>query len=233
MGPQNCGRKKRLFFRISATRYHRGQSYYKTTLYEENVLEQLICKNYKRITLQKAKFLACFLQKGHASGSNITKKIFWWNYFCNNYNFLQNRYSKELFCNYFGQDGGEFWLAGPRGTEFSEFGSEKKIDSLCDLIQCSYNDWGSRPPTPQVDPHSYPSNALKTLTSLNKESKPFFQGSSMWSFPSFLPLAITTFGGPEACFSLAIIELGAFEFIVPKYYYRLGEIELTSLDSII
>ena len=39
------------------------------------------CKNYKRITLQN-KFPGLFsCKKGHTSGSNITKKIFWWNYF--------------------------------------------------------------------------------------------------------------------------------------------------------
>ena len=37
------------------------------------------CKNYKRVTLQ-SKVLGLFsCKKGHASGSNITKKIFWWN----------------------------------------------------------------------------------------------------------------------------------------------------------
>ena len=42
-------------------------------------------------------------------------------------------------------------------------------------------------------------------------------------FPLFLPLAITAFRGPEGYFSLAIIAFGAFEFIVPKYEYRLGK----------
>ena len=44
-------------------------------------------------------------------------------------------------------------------------------------------------------------------------------------FPLFLLLAITAFGGPEGYFSLAIIALGAFGFIVPKKYYRLGEMD--------
>ena len=62
------------------------------------------------------------------------------------------------------------------------------------------------------------SNALKTLTSLNKEVGPFFLGdNSIWSFPPlFLFLAITAFGGPEGYFSLAIIALGASGLIVPK-----------------
>ena len=51
--------------------------------------------------------------------------------------------------------------------------------------------------------------------------------------PLFLPLAITAFGDPEGYFSLAIIGLRAFEFIVPKYYYRLGKMEKRSLDSLI
>ena len=45
------------------------------------------------------------------------------------------------------------------------------------------------------------------------------------AFPLFLPLAITTFGGPEGYFNLAIIAFGAFEFSVPKYYDRLGKME--------
>ena len=44
--------------------------------------------------------------------------------------------------------------------------------------------------------------------------------------PLFLLLAITAFGGLEGCFSLAIIALGAFEFIVPKCYSRLGKREM-------
>ena len=49
----------------------------------------------------------------------------------------------------------------------------------------------------------------------------------------FLPLAITAFGGPEGYFSLAIIAFGAFGFIVPKYYYCLGEMDKRSLDYLI
>ena len=49
-------------------------------------------------SLYKANPLACFLhKKGHASGSNITKKIFWWNYFCNNYkDYYKRTCSKEF-----------------------------------------------------------------------------------------------------------------------------------------
>ena len=62
------------------------------------------CKNYKRITLQ-SKVLGLFSRKkGHASGSNIAKKIFWWNYFCNPFKkYYERKCSKELFCNNFGQ----------------------------------------------------------------------------------------------------------------------------------
>ena len=74
---------------------------------------------------------------------------------------------------------------------------------------------------------------LKTLTSLNKESRPFFLGdNSIWTFPSFLPLAITTFRGPEGNSNLAIIALGAIRVIVPKCFYRLGKMEKRSLDSL-
>ena len=81
-----------------------------------------------------------------------------------------------------------------------------------------------------------PSNwhPLKTRTSLNKEVRPFFLGDNrIWSFPLFLLFAITAFGGPESYFSLAIIAFGAFGFIVPKYHYRLGNMDKRSLDSLI
>ena len=79
--------------------------------------------------------------------------------------------------------------------------------------------------------HMTPS--LKTLASLNKDVRPFFLGDNrVWSFPSFLPLAITAFGGPEGYFSLAIIAFGAFGFIVFKYYFRLGKMDKRSLDSL-
>ena len=68
------------------------------------------------------------------------------------------------------------------------------------------------------------SSALKTLTSLNKESRPF------GGFPHFLPLAITAFGGPEGYSCLAIKAFGAFGFIVPKCYYRLGKMEGTKKE---
>ena len=66
---------------------------------------------------------------------------------------------------------------------------------------------------------------LKSLTSLNEESRPFFLGdTSIWSFRS-VSLVITAFGGPESYFSLAIIAFGAFEFVVSKYDGRLGKME--------
>ena len=59
---------------------------------------------------------------------------------------------------------------------------------------------------------------LETLTSSNKESRPFFLGDkSIWRlFPLFLLLTITSFGAPEGYFSLAIIAFGALEFSVPS-----------------
>ena len=80
----------------------------------------------------------------------------------------------------------------------------------------------------------YRLQTLKTLTSLNKEVRPFFlSDNSIWSFPLFLPFAIAAFGGPEGYFSLAIIAFGAFQFIVPKYYYRLGKTELRESSLLI
>ena len=74
------------------------------------------------------------------------------------------------------------------------------------------------------------------VTSINKEVRPFFlSDNSIWSYGSFsfLLLAITAFGGPEGYFSLAIIALGAFQFIVPKYYYRLGKMEFKESSLLI
>ena len=62
--------------------YHRGQSYYKKLFIAK------VFGHKKRTTLQ-SKFLGLFsCKKGHASGSNIAKKIFWCNYFCNNYKMI-------------------------------------------------------------------------------------------------------------------------------------------------
>ena len=52
-------------------------------------------------------------------------------------------------------------------------------------------------------------------------------------FPLFLPSAMTALEGTEGCFSLAIIAFRAFEFIVRKYYYFLGQVGKRSLDSLI
>ena len=79
-----------------------------------------------------------------------------------------------------------------------------------------------------------PPLTLKTLTSLNKEVRPFFLcDNRIWSFPLFLPLilAITALGGPEGYFSLAIIAFGAFQFNVPKYYYRLALAKMECQES--
>ena len=59
--------------------------------------------------------------------------------------------------------------------------------------------------------------SLKTLTSSNKEVRPFFlSDNSIWSLPSALPLAVTAFRGPEGYFSLAIIAFGAFNPLSPN-----------------
>ena len=77
--------------------------------------------------------------------------------------------------------------------------------------------------TPSRPRSLVPPNALKTLTSLTKEVRSFsLSDNSIWSYPPVFPLAIT-----EGYFSLAIIAFEAFEFIVPKYYYRLGKMEIT------
>ena len=78
----------------------------KNTFQKELFWHNKFCKNYKAISLQ-SKILRMFsCKQGQASDSNIAKKMFWWYYFCNNYKaYYKNNYSKELFCNNFGQDG--------------------------------------------------------------------------------------------------------------------------------
>ena len=71
--------------------------------------------------------------------------------------------------------------------------------------------------------------ALKTLTSLNKESRRLFYAIIAFGvFPLFLPLVIAAFGGPEGYCSLAMIAFRAFrafQFTVPKYYHRFGKMD--------
>ena len=77
--------------------------------------------------------------------------------------------------------------------------------------------------------------ALREFSFLeNPNLLPFFlSDNSICSFPLFLPLAITAFGGPEGYSSLAIIAFGAFQFIVPKYYCRLGKMEFKESSLLI
>ena len=45
-------------------------------------------------------------KQGQTSGSNITKKMLWWNNFCNSYKgFYKKNCSDDFFCNNFGQNG--------------------------------------------------------------------------------------------------------------------------------
>ena len=60
-------------------------------------------------------------KQGQTSGSNITKKMFWWNDFCNSYvDYYKRKCSKELFCNNFGQNGTE---------------TATKADNRCNAVQ--------------------------------------------------------------------------------------------------
>ena len=71
--------------------------------------------------------------------------------------------------------------------------------------------------------------SLKTLTSSKMEVRPFFLGDNrIWSFPSVSSLRDYSIW---RYFGLAIIAVGAFEFIVPNYFYRLGKMDKRSLDS--
>ena len=73
-------------------------------------------------------------------------------------------------------------------------------------------------------------NPVNGLTSLNKEVGGV---RAFGVFPLFLPLAITAFGGPEGYFSFVIIAFGAFQFIVPKYYDRLGRMDFEGSSLLI
>ena len=137
------------------------------------------------------------------------------------------------------------WTTGvlDNGNEWRKFRAVPRLYPLRSLVCTLFNKGGSRRAFRlpgaggdhfhcTVEPS--PSHTLKALTSLNKESRPFFQGdNSIWSSPLFLPLAIAAFGGPQEYSSLAIIAFGAFESIVPKSYCRLGKMDKRSLDSLI
>ena len=57
---------------------------------------------------------------------------------------------------------------------------------------------------------------LKTLDSLNKESRPLFLGDKAFGVLFlFLLFAITAFAGPEGYFCLAIIAFGALSSLSP------------------
>ena len=67
---------------------------------------------------------------------------------------------------------------------------------------------------------------LKTLTSLNKEVRPFFLGDNgIWSFPSVSSLSEYSIWR-SLRFSLAIMAFGACGLIVPKYCHRVGNVEI-------
>ena len=81
--------------------------------------------------------------------------------------------------------------------------------------------WVCRPPT------------LRTLTSLNKEVRPFFlSDTSIWSLPSVSSLSDYSIQRSWRLFYLAIIAIIVFGVIVPKYYYRLGKIDKSSPASL-
>ena len=67
---------------------------------------------------------------------------------------------------------------------------------------------------------------LKSLTSSNKESRPFFLGDkSIWSCPSVSSLSDCSIWRSEGYCSLAFKAFGAFEFTVPQFDYRLGKMQ--------
>ena len=70
-------------------------------------------------------------------------------------------------------------------------------------------------------------NLENPVTSLNKEVRPFFlSDNSIWSFPSVSSLSDYSIWRSWLGYSsLAITAFGDFQFIVPKYYYRLGKME--------
>ena len=76
--------------------------------------------------------------------------------------------------------------------------------------------------------------SLKTLTSLFKEVRPFFlSDDSIWSLPSVSSLSDYSIWSSGGVSTLAIIAFGAFEFIVPKYYCRLGKMEFKESSLLI
>ena len=78
------------------------------------------------------------------------------------------------------------------------------------------------------------SSTLKTLTSLSKDVRPFLlSDNSIWSYPSVSSLSDYSISRSWRLFCLAIIAFGAFQFMVPKCYYRLGKMELKESSLLI
>ena len=89
-----------------------GQNFYKINSLQTKCFGAINIVNITKESLLQSEFFGLFsCKKGHASGINITKKIFWWNYFCDNCkNNYKRKCSKELFCKNFGQDGIPIWV---------------------------------------------------------------------------------------------------------------------------
>ena len=65
-------------------------------------------------SLSKAHSLSFFsCKKGHANGSNTTKEIFWWNYFCNNNKIITEEQVPRNYCNSSHTNRGLAWPSGP------------------------------------------------------------------------------------------------------------------------
>ena len=74
---------------------HRGQNYYKKKTFQKKGFGTSNVVKITKQSLYKANPFGCSLaNRGKPCGSNITKEIFWWNYF---YNKLQRLLQKYLF----------------------------------------------------------------------------------------------------------------------------------------
>ena len=76
-------------------------------------------------------WLVFFQKKGHASGNNIAKKIFWWNNFCNSYKDYYKRKCSNYFVIISARMLGNFWV---EPWQHSPTKFEKEPGRFCDAM---------------------------------------------------------------------------------------------------
>ena len=148
---------------FSYKKYQCSQKYYKI-LFKKNSFGTINVVKITKQSLCKANSFACSLAN-RASGSHITKKMFWWNSFCKNYKeYYKNNFSKELFCNSCGNSMTSSDRPSPepilkKETSPAVLGGEHSGNALEASNALNYRVWG----IPAVLLRGIPGNALRAF----------------------------------------------------------------------